>query len=305
MKRGARRASPKPDVRLETLRDWLRFAVSRFNQAQLSFGHGTANAWDEAIYLLLHTLHLQPDQLETFLDARLTAAEARVCARVIDRRVKERVPAAYLTHEAWLGEHRFFVDQRVIVPRSYIAHFLDELGAPWITDADRIERALDLCTGSGCLAILAALAFPNTHVDATDLSKDALAVARINVTDYGLDDRIRLLRSDLFAALEGQRYNLIVSNPPYVPAAAMRALPAEYRREPRQALASGVDGLDHIRAIVRQAADYLAPEGLLVVECGAYRENVEAAFQTLPFVWLDSPSGDGFVFLLRREDLRR
>ena len=288
---------------LSTLRDLMRFAVSRFNEADLFFGHGTDNAWDEAAYLLLHTLHLPLDRLEPFMDARLTSAERAGALDIIRRRINERVPASYLTHEAWLGEHRFYVDQRVIVPRSHIAELLEDQLSPWVEDPWAVRRALDLCTGSGCLAILTALAFPEAQVDAIDLSPDALAVARRNVADYDLESRVRLIESNAFAAIAGQRYDLIISNPPYVNAESMAGLPEEYRREPQLALASGEDGLDFTRIILREAASHLNPGGVLVVEIGHNREALETAFPDTPFIWLDTAAGDDFVFLLRQEDL--
>lgn len=288
---------------LITVRDWLRFAVSRFNEAKLFFGHGSDNAFDEAAYLILHTLHLPLDRLEPFLDASLTHGESEQVQAVIERRVRERLPAAYLTNEAWLGEHRFYVDERVIVPRSFIAELLHEQLAPWVENPDAVTSALDLCTGSGCLAILAALAFPDAQVDAVDLSKDALDVAEKNVADYGLTDRIELIESDLFAALKGRRYDVILSNPPYVNAESVAALPPEYQAEPALALGSGEDGLDATRKILAGAKAHLNPGGLLVVEIGHNRDALEAAYPTLPFTWLDTESGDQFVFLLRREDL--
>jgi ribosomal protein L3 glutamine methyltransferase len=288
---------------LITVRDWLRFAVSRFNEAKLCFGHGSDNAFDEAAYLILHTLHLPLDRLEPFLDASLTHGESEQVQMVIERRVRERLPAAYLTHEAWLGAHRFYVDERVIVPRSFIAELLHEQLVPWVENPDEVGSALDLCTGSGCLAILAALAFPNAQVDAVDLSKDALDVAARNVEDYGLQQRIELLSSDLFAALDGRSYDLILSNPPYVNAESVAALPPEYQAEPALALGSGEDGLDATRQILAAAKSHLNPGGLLVVEIGHNRDELEAAYPTLPFTWLDTESGDQFVFMLRREDL--
>jgi ribosomal protein L3 glutamine methyltransferase len=288
---------------LITVRDWLRFAVSRFNEAQLFFGHGSDNAYDEAAYLILHTLHLPLDRLDPFLDASLTLGESEQVQAVIERRVRERLPAAYLTHEAWLGEHRFYVDERVIVPRSFIAELLNEQLAPWIEAPDAVTRVLDLCTGSGCLAVLAADAFPDAQVDAADLSRDALEVAARNVADYGLQDRIELIESDLFAALQGRSYDVIVSNPPYVNADSVAALPAEYQAEPVLALGSGVDGLDATRQILAKAKTHLNPGGLLVVEIGHNRDALEAAYPALPFSWLDTAGGDQFVFMLRREDL--
>jgi ribosomal protein L3 glutamine methyltransferase len=277
--------------------------VSRFNEAKLFFGHGTDNAFDEAAYLILHTLHLPIDRLEPFLDASLTHGESEEVQAVIERRVKERIPAAYLTHEAWLGEHRFYVDERVIVPRSFIAELLPEQLAPWVENPEAVSRALDLCTGSGCLAILAALAFPNAEVDAVDLSADALDVAAKNVADYGLTDRIELIKSDLFAALNGRTYDVILSNPPYVNAESVAALPPEYQAEPALALGSGEDGLDATRKILAKAKAHLNPGGLLVVEIGHNRDVLEAAYPTLPFTWLDTESGDQFIFMLRQEDL--
>jgi ribosomal protein L3 glutamine methyltransferase len=288
---------------LITVRDWLRFAVSRFNEARLFFGHGSDNAFDEAAYLILHTLHLPLDRLDPFLDASLTHGESEEVQAVIERRVRERVPAAYLTHEAWLGEHRFYVDERVIVPRSFIAELLREQLMPWVENPDELTRALDLCTGSGCLAVLAALAFPNAAVDAVDLSKDALDVAAKNVADYDLADRIELIESDLFGALKGRSYDVILSNPPYVNAGSVAALPPEYQAEPALALGSGEDGLDATRQILAAAKAHLNPGGLLVVEIGHNRDALEAAYPALPFTWLDTESGDQFVFMLRREDL--
>ena len=290
---------------LSTLRDMMRFAVSRFSEAGLFFGHGSDNAWDEAAYLLLHTLHLPLDRLDPFMEARLTATERAAVLDTIRRRIDERVPASYLTHEAWLGERRFYVDQRVIVPRSHIAELLEDQLSPWIEDPWAVRRALDLCTGSGCLAILAAIAFPEAQVDAIDLSPDALQVARRNVTDYGLESRVHLIESDAFTAIDSQRYDLIISNPPYVNAESMAELPDEYRREPELALASGEDGLDFTRIILSKAADHLNPGGVLVVEIGHNRDALEDAFPETPFVWLDTAAGDDFVFLLRREDLPR
>ena len=288
---------------LVTLRDFLRWAVSRFNEAGLFFGHGTQDAYDEAAWLILHALHLPPDRLEPFLDARLAADERASVAGYIDRRIEERLPAAYLTHEAWLGDYRFYVDERVIVPRSHIAALLmEDALAPWI-DAAEVRDALDLCTGSGCLAVLLGLTFPGARIDAADLSAEALEVARRNIADYGLEARIALHRSDLFAALGGRRYALIVSNPPYVTAAAMRALPPEYRHEPALALAAGEDGLDIVRRLIHDAARHLKPGGILVVEVGDGRAAVEQAFPALDLLWLDGHEYGNGVFLLQQEAL--
>ena len=288
---------------LTTVRDYLRYAVSRFNAAQLFFGHGSDNAWDEAVYLTLHSLHLPLDRLEPFLDARLPPHERANLLDIYRRRCEERLPAAYLTNEAWLGEHRFYVDDRVIVPRSFIAELLDEQLTPWIDDPWAIESALDLCTGSGCLAILTALAFPNTEVAAVDLSDAALAVAERNVADYHLTDRVELIQSDAFTKLEGRKFDLIISNPPYVNAKSVAALPPEYLHEPELALGSGDDGLDFTRIILREAKKHLSDNGILIVEIGHNRDDLEAAYPTLPFTWLDTAAGDEFVFLLHAADL--
>ncbi len=288
---------------LATVRDLLRFAVSRFSEAHLFFGHGTTNAYDEAAYLILRTLHLPPDRLEPFLDAALLPKEVEQVLVILERRVKERIPSAYLTHEAWLGEFRFYVDERVIVPRSFIAELLEEQLTPWIEAPEAVEHALDLCTGSGCLAILAGIHFPNALVDAVDISEDALAVAQRNIADYGMEDQVNLIRSDMFAGLAGRRYDLIVSNPPYVNAPSMAGLPDEYRHEPEQALASGEDGLDHVRVILREAAGHLNERGILVVEAGHNLETVSHVFPHLDFTWLETRGGNEHVFLLTREQL--
>lgn len=290
---------------LRTIRDLLRFAVSRFQEAQLFFGHGSSNAYDEAAYLILHTLKLPLDRLEPFMDAALLEPERKAVIALLKRRIEEGIPAAYLTGEAWLGDHRFIVDPRVIVPRSFIAELLDEQLSPWIDDPWAVETAADLCTGSSCLAILTALAFPNAQVDAVDLSTDALDVATLNIQEYGLEDRVTLVHSDLFEKLGGKRYDLIVSNPPYVNAESMATLPREYRQEPEMALAGGDDGLDLVRIMLAKAADYLNPEGILVVEIGHNRDALEAAFPDTPFTWLETSAGDEFVFMLQRDDLPR
>ena len=288
---------------LETLRDWLRFAVSRFNQAGLAFGHGSSNAFDEAVYLLLHTLHLPRDRLEPFLDARWSVTERAELAALLTRRVDERVPAPYLTREAWLGEFRFHVDERVIIPRSYIAELLRDALAPYVSDRSAIKSALDLCTGSGCLAVLLAHAFEDADIDAVDISADALAVAQRNVSDYGLAGRINLIRSDLFDNVPTKSYDLIISNPPYVTTVAMEELPREYLHEPTLALAGGDDGLDAVRTILRKAPQFMQRDGLLVVEIGHNRAAAESAFPRMPFVWLSTASSDDSVFLLTRDEI--
>jgi ribosomal protein L3 glutamine methyltransferase len=288
---------------LKTVRDCLRFGISRFTEAKIYFGHGSDNAYDEAAYLILHTLHLPLDQLDPFLDSALTQSEIKDVLNVIGKRVEKRLPAAYLTNEAWLVGHRFYVDERVIVPRSFFAELLDEQMVPWIDDPESIINVLDMCTGSGCLAVLAALAFDNATVDAVDISRDALEVARRNVDDYQLQERVHLIESNLFEKLGGRKYDLIISNPPYVNAASVAELPPEYLHEPKLALGSGMDGLDATRAILQHAAAHLNPDGILAVEIGHNRAALEAAYPTLPFTWLEVAAGDDFVFLLHREDL--
>lgn len=290
---------------LHTLRDLLRFAVSQFNKAGLYFGHGSANAYDEAAYLILKSLYLPLDQLDSFLDARVTTDECDHVLKVIECRVKDRIPAAYLTHEAWLGEYSFYVDERVIIPRSFIAELLQTQLSPWIIDPDAATIALDLCTGSGCLAILMAHSFPNATIDAADISVQALAVAHKNIQDYGLKERIDLIESNLFSALQKKRYDLIISNPPYVNAESMAQLPQEYQHEPENALASGADGLDATRQILQQAAKHLTDNGILIVEIGHNRAALEQAYPKLPFTWLETSAGDEFVFLLQRDQLPR
>jgi protein-(glutamine-N5) methyltransferase, ribosomal protein L3-specific len=287
---------------LSTVRDMLRFAVSRFNEAGLAFGHGSDNAHDEAAYLILHTLNLPLDLLEPYLDAVLLPSEKRRLLALIERRVNERVPVAYLTNQAWQGEFDFYVDERVLVPRSFIYELLGEPLRPWIEYDELVHTALDLCTGSGCLAIQMAHHYPAADVDAVDISLDALEVAAVNVKDYGLEDRINLIHTDLFEGLEGT-YDLIVSNPPYVDAESVAELLPEYLHEPEEALGSGEDGLDATRQIILQAAKFLNPHGVLLVEIGHNRDVLEAAYPELPFTWLETSGGDGFVFLLTREQL--
>lgn len=291
-----------PLVELVTLRDWLRYAITRFNRAGVFFGHGTDNAWDEAVYLLLHTLALPLDTLEPFLDACIPIEERIALLEVIDKRVDSRLPAPYLTGEAWLRGLSFKVDQRVIVPRSYFAALLEDGLAPWVSNPHAVRQAADICTGSGCLAILMAMAFPDAHIDAVDLSVDALDVAKQNVADYQLDARISLHQGDVYAPLEGRRYDLIISNPPYVTTDGMAALPEEYRHEPRMALAAGDDGLDIVRTLIANAGDYLNPGGLLMVEVGHNRALVEAAFPELPMVWLADENAEDKIFLLHAEN---
>lgn len=288
---------------LLTLRDVLRWSISRFHEAGLVFGHGSDNAWDEAAYLILHTLHLPPDTLDPFLDARLTEPERRDCIALIEKRIETRQPAAYLTGEAWLVGERFRVDPRVIVPRSPIAELLAEHLEPWIDDPGAVGRVLDLCTGSGCLAILAALAFEHAQVDAVDLSSDALEVAADNIALHQLADRVQLRHSDLFDNMASPVYDLILCNPPYVNAHAMAALPPEYAHEPDMALAGGPDGMVLIRRIVRDAPRHMTPDGLLVLEIGHEKAHFEAAFPTLEPIWLSTASASDQILLLTREQL--
>lgn len=293
-----------PTAVFHTVRDLLRYAVSRFSAAKLSFGHGSANAYDEAAYLVLHTLNLPLDTLDPFLDARLLPDEIDAVLSVIERRVTDRVPAAYITHEAYMHGLRFYVDSRVIVPRSFIGELLQEGLEPWLGEAGQIGPVLELCTGSGCLPILAAHVWPQARIDAVDISPDALAVARRNVADYKLEDRITLFAGDLYAPLPaGATYDVILTNPPYVNEASMRDLPPEYLAEPRIALAGGDDGMDVVRRIIAGAKTRLNPGGVLVVEIGNEHANVEAAFPDLDIVWLPVSAGDEQVFLVTAEAL--
>lgn len=278
----------------------IRDAERRFRAARLRYGHGTDNAHDEAAFMVLRGLGLSFDSC---LETPTTGEGRRRVESLIRKRIEKRIPAAYLLHEAWLDGHCFHVDRRVIVPRSHIAGLLSGRLRPWLSVRPR--RILDLCTGSGCLAILAAKAFPGAHVDASDVSAAALAVARRNVTRHRMRGRVRLLRSDLMRGLGERRYDLILSNPPYVNAPAMRALPREYRREPRKALAGGADGLDLVRTILEQAPAHLQAHGLLVCEIGANRRALERAYARVPFAWPQTAAGSGQVFALAREALPR
>lgn len=287
-----------------TIRDFLRYAITRFNNAKLFFGHGSSNAFDEAAYLILHTLKLPLDKLDPFLDAHLLPSEIDAVLKTIEQRAIERLPAAYITNEAWLGGYRFYVDQRVIVPRSFIAELIPEQFAPWVTDPEAVTNILELCTGSGCLPIMLADAFPNAHVDTADISPEALEVARRNVDDYELQDRIMLIESDLYENIPKKKYDLIITNPPYVNADSMSKLPDEYQREPQIALAGGADGMDLVRKIVAGAAKRLTPKGILMVEIGNERANAEAAFPDLDLTWLSTSAGDDMVFLLTANQLK-
>ena len=293
-----------PERHLATIRDWLRYAVSRFNRAELAYGHGTSTALDEAAFLILHTLHLPIDRIDPWLDARLLPAERLALRDIVNERISSRKPAAYLTGEAWIGGYSFYVDERVIVPRSYIGELLRD-GLPSVTsDPGAIRNVLDLCTGSGCLAILAALTFPEARVDASDVSDAALAVAARNVADYALGDRIALIESDLFDALGGRQYDLILANPPYVSQDKLAAFPPEYAAEPAIAHAGGGDGLDIVRRMLADAAGHLTPQGALVVEVGGGRELLERDYPHLPFLWLDTAQSQGEVLAIQRVALQ-
>lgn len=281
---------------------WWREIARRFGRAKLVFGHGTHDAREEAAWLVCHVLGIWFADLGSELSRPVEDSEARRLERFASHRIATRAPLAYLLHEAWLGGHRFYVDRRVIVPRSHIAELLPDGLRPWVARRGP-KHVLDLCTGSGCLAILAALAFPGARVDASDISSAALAVARRNVAAYRLGTRVRVIRSDLFSALRANRYDLILCNPPYVPSQEMRALPAEYRAEPRVALAAGSDGLNYVRRLLFEAGDHLTPGGTLIVEIGANRSALARAMPSVPFTWLATTSGESLVFALRREEL--
>ncbi len=288
---------------LDTVRDFIRWAVTQFNQADLVYGHGTDNGWDEAVNLILTTLHLPPDIDTNVLDAKLTNTEKQIIAQRVKKRVTDRVPVPYLVNEAWFAGLNFYVDERVIIPRSPIAELLEDEFSPWV-EQDNVDAILDLCTGSGCIAISAAFTFPNARVDAVDISPSALEVAKINVERFGLEENVTLIQSDLFTGLAGKKYDIIISNPPYVSKAEYDALPPEYTKEPEQSLLCGDDGLDVVRRILAKAADHLTATGILVVEVGFSQEIVEAEFAGVPFTWLQFENGGEGVFLLNAEELR-
>ncbi len=306
-----RRADPRSEVNeLVTLRDVLRFAVSAFSAADLHYGHGSDNAVDEAVFLILETLHLPVDDFNAFADARLTAREKGLLGERIALRVEERLPTAYLTGRTYLMGVPFRSDTRALAPRSFIAELLRSPlfdgtgeGMALVEDPDAISSVLDLCTGGGSLAIFAALSFPNAEVDGADLSAEALSLAAENVADHGLEDRIHLFQGDLFEAVGGRTYDLIITNPPYVGREVMEMLPAEFRHEPAMALAGGEDGFDIVRRILAEAADHLNPGGGLLCEIGTDRELLEAEYPDTPFLWLDTEGSEGEVFWLTREQL--
>jgi ribosomal protein L3 glutamine methyltransferase len=311
--RRGRAASKFPKVasgEMKTLLDFVRYAVSRFNEAQLVFAHGTTDPVAEAAFLVCETLHLHPDQFEALASARVTAQEAKTILDVIARRVTSRKPAAYLVNKIYMRGLPFYVDERVIVPRSFIGELLDshfggesDEGGSLIDDPSDVESVLDLCTGSGCLAVLASRSFPNARIDAVDISKAALEVAARNIADYGLEDRVRLHRGDLFKPLGEARYDLIISNPPYVDAQGMAELPRECRAEPKLAFDGGADGLDVVRRILEEARRHLTADGGLLCEIGRGREALEDAFPQLPLLWLDTEDSEAEVFWIQAADL--
>ncbi len=289
---------------LHTIKDYIRWGFSQLNQTDIYFGHGTDNALDEVFALVLHALHLPHDFPQDYLDSRLTLAERTKIAAWIERRIKERIPTAYLTHEAWFAHLPFYVDERVLIPRSPLAELIEAEFSPW-AEVDNVHRILDLCTGSACIAIACAYVFADARVDAVDISAEALEVARHNIEQHGMQERVQAIESDLFKQLGGQRYDIIVSNPPYVSVAEMQELPAEYRHEPSLGLEAGSEGLDIVERILRNAAVHLNDNGILIVEVGNSQAALVRAYPDVPFLWLEFARGGEGVFLLTAEQLER
>lgn len=295
--------SHAPLSELRTFRDMVRFGASQLNAAKVYFGHGYTSAWDEALCLVRHALHLSPAEDKYVADARLLHTERAAIAALFERRIQERKPAAYLTQEAWFAGLSFYVDERVIIPRSPLAECIAQHFSPWLAEETPVTHILDMCTGSACIAIACALHFPQAQVDAVDISSDALAVAEINVARHQVAENVHLIQSDLFTAVPKQQYQIMLCNPPYVDAEDMANLPAEYQHEPTLALAGGKDGLDCVARILEKAADYLAPEGILIVEVGNSALAAEVRFAEYPLTWLACEHGGQGVFLLKKEDL--
>jgi len=288
---------------LHTIGDFIRWGASQFNQAQLFFGHGTDNAIDESVVLVSHALHLPREIPDILWHTRLTYSEKQAVLELLNKRMRERIPAPYLTHEAWFANIRFYVDQRVLIPRSPIAELIEREFEPWVK-VDKVKRVLDLCTGSGCIAIASAiLAFPNAEIDAVDVSTEALEVVQQNIKIYGLEQRVHTVHSDLFSNLAGIHYDLIICNPPYADAQELQTMPAEYQHEPRIGLEAGGDGLFFVKKLLREAAQYLTPQGVLIAEVGLSRASLVEQYPDVPFLWLEFQHGGEGVFLLTAEQL--
>lgn len=282
---------------LSSILDFIRWGASQFRAAELSFSHGMASALDEAAYLVLHSLHLPVDTPELYFASKLTQSEKQTVVTILERRIIERKPAAYLTHEAWFAGLPFYVDERVLVPRSPIAELIEKQFYPW-TDEAQVAHVLDLCTGSGCIGIACAYAFPRAEVDLSDISADALAVAKLNIERHGVQAQVQTIESDLFTNLSGKRYDLIVSNPPYVDAAEIAEMSSEFQHEPLLGLAAGVDGLDIVHRILATASEHLNDHGILIVEVGNSQFALAEAYPEVPFQWLEFERGGDGIFLL-------
>jgi ribosomal protein L3 glutamine methyltransferase len=285
-----------------TVRDFIRWGYSLFNEHDLCYGHGTDNSWDEIIHLVYATLHFSPDSDQDLLDAKLLASEKKLLAERIQLRIEKRIPVSYLTNEAWFCGLSFYVDERVIIPRSPMAELIEAEFSPWV-DATKVTKILDLCTGSGCIAIACSANFPDAQIDAVDISEEALAVAKQNIGQYGLEAEVNLIQSDLFNNLPRKQYDIIISNPPYVPESVYDVLPDEYSHEPSLALIAGKDGLKAVDEILKKAGDYLSPNGILIVEVGELQPLVEQAYPAIPFTWLQFEHGEDGVFLLTAQEL--